>query len=510
VILGFDGGDPDLLVRWAQDGYLPTLASVSRRGWWANTCGPDLVTEHGPWLLLFSGISRGRLGYYYLRQLTPGTYDLHLATGRGLSAPPFWARLQGPNRTVAIFDVPEVCPVAGVRGVQLTNWSVHQGWVSDDPADAPQAEPPDLLSDVPRIFGPRLDIHENSDSDFAEDRRIYQLLLEQVSCSGRLYRAGVGRDRFDVIVIVFAASHTGGHQFWKYRHTSGPEHELTHAIRDIYAAIDREMGLLLEHGGLADANVLVVSSVGMKDHYPMGGLTEAFCRRLGYQVSPPFSPSLMGCARRLVPERWRVAVSRHFSRETRERLLADQFRCGTDWSRTTAFAIPSSYSGFLRVNLRGREPQGMIAPGAEYEEVLRRLEHDLQQLTDPDTGEPVLQRVARTRALFGDDVHPALPDLFVIWKPLDRFRSRLLHPAGELVQPRPEWCRGSDHSQRGFVAGAGPGMRARGRVADVALMDLAPTFLALVNGPVPQAMCGSVRPEIVCHSPVRVGSADTV
>src|SRR5450756_2050639 len=131
----------------------------------------------------------------------------------------------------------------------------------------------------------------------------------------------------------------------------------------------------------------------MKDHYPMGGLIEAFCRRLGYQVSPPFSPSLMGFARRLVPENWRVAVSRHFSRERRERLLAAQFRGGTDWSKTTAFAIPSSYSGFLRVNLRGREPQGIVQPGAEYEQVLRRLENDLKQLTDPETGEPVVDRV---------------------------------------------------------------------------------------------------------------------
>jgi predicted AlkP superfamily phosphohydrolase/phosphomutase len=495
VIFGLDGGDPDLLLQWAQQGYMSTLASILQRGWWAKTGGPDLITEHGPWPYLFSGVSRGRLGYYYLRQLKPGTYDLHLMTGRGLDAQPFWAGLRGQDRKVAIFDVPEVYPVAGLRGVQLTNWSAHQGWVSADPADGPQAEPPELLDEVRRIFGARLNILENSDSDFDEDRRIYHRLLEQLSRSGELYREFVSRDRFDVIVIVFGASHTGGHQFWKYRHEVGAEHELTHAVRDIYAAIDREMGLLLAHG-LADANVIVVSSVGMKDQYPMGGLTEAFCRQLGYQVSPPFSPSLMGYARRLVPERWRVAVSRHFSRETRERLLADQFRGGTDWSKTTAFAIPSSHNGFLRVNLRGREPQGIVQPGAEYEDVLRRLENDLQQLTDPDTGEPVVQQVERTRDLFGDDAHAALPDLFAIWKPLARFRSRVVHPAGEIVQPRPEWCRGSDHLQNGFVAAAGPGMRARGRVEDVPLMDLAPSFLALLDEPAPQTMRGRVRREL--------------
>lgn len=494
VILGLDGGDPDLLLQWAQEGYLPTLSSVLQRGCWAKTGGPELITEHGPWLQLFSGISRGRLGYYYLRQLKPGTYDLQLTTGRGLDAPPFWAGLCGTDRQVAIFDVPEVSPVAGLRGIQLANWSVHQGWVSHDPADAPRTEPPTLLDEVRRVFGARFDVYENSDSDFEEDRRICRRLLEQVTRSGRLYREFASRAHYDVIAIVFAASHTAGHQFWKYRQQVGPEHELTHAIREIYAAIDREMGLLLD--GFADANVIILSSVGMKDHYPMGGMLEAFCRRLGYQVSPPFSPSLMGLARRAVPESWRVAVSRHFSRETRERLLANQFRGGTDWSKTTAFAIPSSYTGFLRVNLRGREPQGTIQPGAEYEEVLRRLETDLDQLTHPDSGEPVVQQVARTRELFGNDVHQALPDLFVIWKPQACFQSRLLHPAGEIVQPRPEWCRGSDHSQNGLLAAAGPGIRGRGRVADIPLMDVAPTLLALLSEPVPKTMPGRVQQEL--------------
>jgi len=491
VVLGLDGGDPDLLVQWAREGYLPTLASVMKRGCWAKTGGPELITEHGPWLQLFSGISRGQLGYYYLRQLRSGTYDLHLATGHGLDAPPFWAALRGTQRKVATFDVPEVYPISGVPGIQLANWAVHQGWTSSDPADAPRTEPAALIEEVRQLYGPRLSIYENSDSNLDEDQRIFSRLLEQVSRSGELYRDLLRRDRFDVVAAVFAASHTGGHQFWKYRNQPDGQ-ELGHAIRDIYAAIDHEMGLLLADE-LAGANVIIVSSVGMKDHFPMGGLLEDFCRKLGYQVASQSWPSLMGLARSLVPERWRVAVSRHFSRETRERLLAEQFRAGTDWSKTTAFAIPSSYTGFLRVNLSGREPQGIVQPGAEHADVLRRLENDLHQLTDPDSGEPVVQQVVRTSDLFGSDAHPALPDLFVIWKPQPHFRRRLRHPAGEIAQKRPEWCRGSDHSQSGFLAAAGPAIHACGCIEVVSLMDIAPTLLTLLKAPVPEAMHGKVQ-----------------
>lgn len=32
VILGFDVGDPVFIERWSQEGYLPTLASIMKRG----------------------------------------------------------------------------------------------------------------------------------------------------------------------------------------------------------------------------------------------------------------------------------------------------------------------------------------------------------------------------------------------------------------------------------------------------------------------------------------------
>ena len=89
---------------------------------------------------------------------------------------------------------------------------------------------------------------------------------------------------FDLICVVFGETHTGAHQLWKYSHgVDGPagasrSSDLAGGIRQLYRATDAAMGALLEHAG-ADANVFVVSSVGMKSQYPAIGLGEAFCRR---------------------------------------------------------------------------------------------------------------------------------------------------------------------------------------------------------------------------------------
>ena len=246
----------------------------------------------------------------------------------------------------------------------------------------------------------------------------------------------------------------------------------------------------------------------MLDLYPAGDLMEPFCRVLGYQASPkPSAPSMhpMAIARRLLPEPLRIAISRHFPRDVRERLMSDQFRAATDWSRTTAFALPSAYTGFIRVNLRGRDPQGTVSAGAEYEALLDRIEADLWKLTDPETGECPIASVTRTTRVFSP-ASPHLPDVLVEWKPSRRFIDRLAHPAGDIHQKKPEFFRDSDHSRVGFVAAAGPSIQP-GDIGAISPLDLAPTFLALLARPT-RADVGPARADVGPNFSSAGGSAN--
>jgi predicted AlkP superfamily phosphohydrolase/phosphomutase len=228
-------------------------------------------------------------------------------------------------------------------------------------------------------------------------------------------------------------------------------------------------------------------------------LTEAFCRHLGYQipVESALRPlRLLDFARRVIPAAWRIALSRRLPRKTRERLLVDQFRNGTDWRKTTAFALPSFYTGFLRVNLRGREPQGVVEPGAGYEALLDRLEADLRQLIDPVTNQPAVRQVARTVELFGGGSPVSLPDLFFEWTPTSYLKRRVIHPRAVLTQENLDFSRGTHHTHHGFVAAAGPSIQ-QGALGAIQVLDLSPTFLFLLGEPVPQRMTGQVIKALV-------------
>ena len=336
-------------------------------------------------------------------------------------------------------------------------------------------------------------VHEELDSSPRQDRSIYERLMQRISKKGELCRRLLERDEYDVIVIVFSESHTGGHQFWKY-HLKGaaPEYDdesnaLASAIQQIYQAIDSEIGKILR-GVPDDPNVFVISSVGMKSQFPAAGLGEAFCRGFGYQASPrPRAHSPMAVLRRIIPPPIRDQLSRVLPRDTQEGLLSEKFVAGTDWPRTTLFSIPSYYTTFLWANLKGREPNGTVESGAEYDDLLDRARIDLERLT----GRQAVRDVVRTVDLFPQDPPDALPDLFIEWAEADHFMDRLVHPDIELRQERCDFHCGSDHSRHGFVAAAGPGVVRGGDLGDIDPLDLAPTFVALLGAHDSEALQGT-------------------
>ena len=493
VVIAFDAGDPGFLLRWAEEGSLPTFAGLLKRGCWGKLADPEQISEWGTWRSLLSGVSRARHGCYYFRQLVPGTYDLRLFDPRKAAAAPFWAHLHGEQaRRIAVIDPPESPIVSGLEGLQLLDWATR--WLPQHSVEA-VGEPRELLDIAGRVFGPQISISDYSPRlDPVEDGALHRLLLERVEKKGRLVRHLLERGPVDLLVAGFYEGHDAAHRFWDYGAGSRlgaipGAGELGGAIRDVYQAIDRQVGAIL--AALPDtANVFVISCYGMESMYPMGGIVDGLLPLLGYQpalVSDSFRPAHL--LRRMVPHRLRVALNRRVPVAAQERLLAAAFRDATNWKQTTAFAIPSVFSGLLRVNLRGREPQGIVEE-SEYDGMLERLEEDFRSLVDPRTGAPVVKSITRAVPQFGDRPPEVLPDLFVEWRPNPRFVDRVEHPRGVVTQPEPGYFRSSYHSHEGLFAAAGPAIRARGQVERMDLLDLAPSFLSLLGVPTPSEMTG--------------------
>jgi predicted AlkP superfamily phosphohydrolase/phosphomutase len=180
---------------------------------------------------------------------------------------------------------------------------------------------------------------------------------------------------------------------------------------------------------------------------------------------------------------------RILSSDMQHRLAAQRFRDRYVWEKTQAFPLPAWTAGLVQINAVGREVAGIVAP-AERTEVLRDLATLLYEMTDADSGLPLVDEV-----IVGPERCPGrraatLPDLIVTWRgPAPPKRAS--HPVLGMWSGAPA-AGGlfTEHASAAEVLFAGP--RVRAGVHDTRPMeDFAPTLLGLAGVKAPSSMPGA-------------------
>jgi predicted AlkP superfamily phosphohydrolase/phosphomutase len=165
--------------------------------------------------------------------------------------------------------------------------------------------------------------------------------------------------------------------------------------------------------------------------------------------------------------------------------------------RTRAAALRNNRCGAIRLNLKGREPVGRVAPGAEARALLAELRRELLALRHPPTGEPIVTRVVSAEEAFGPDHHPDVPDLMVVFRSdLGPIEACASERAGLVRVPiyHPNVPRSGDHTVESRLWCRGAGVPAGARLPDANVLDLAPTVLRLLDVPPPDTCDGRPLP----------------
>jgi hypothetical protein len=295
----------------------------------------------------------------------------------------------------------------------------------------------------------------------------------------------------------------------------GPEVEraLQDAVRVVYAATDRALGRVIAAAG-EDTPVLVFSLIGMAHNTCRTELLPTMLARvLAGDPSAAAAHEKLEAANRLrraVPIEWRQAIKGWLPTPLQDRLSMFWRTGRTDWTRTKAVSLTADVHGYVRVNLRGREAQGIVEPGEEFERVCAQISEGLLTFIDVDSGEPVVQEVRRIDELFpAGGRRDALPDLIVRWAPSPCASTRAVESRrfGRIAWPTPGKnpnARSGNHTAEGFVVAVGEGIEPGSRVGpDAHILDLPPTILTLLGEEVPAYMTGEVIPEIAATAHTR-------
>jgi predicted AlkP superfamily phosphohydrolase/phosphomutase len=504
VIIGLELGDGKLLHRWAQTGRLPYVAGLIERGaWgWLETTAEQLHIS--AWPTLYTGVEPGEHGVYFTFQPAPGLQGYQRFKSGLYGKPTFWKLLDAAGHRAVVLDAPYTHPEEGFIGDFIHDWGTWAHYLQ------PGSTPPRLIRELESAVGAYPLGLEANDLGFEplEASDISRRLVTAIERKALATRWLLQERPADVLVSVFGETHVAGHYCWPPG-ASNEEQVLDHApMYEVYSALDRAIRDIHLAAG-DDCALIVVSGDRVGPNHAGCHLLPELLARLGYlvgpatsrvasvdtpAVKPPLDP--VKALRDLLPVGLRKWLARQLPTALRDKLAQRVDTADIDWTRTRAYWLPTDLEGCIRVNLAGREPQGIVQPGVEYEQVLQDLTEALIALRSPDGARAIVDAVIRTDERFPGLRRDWLPDLIVRWNGEQPIRGARSLRVGQIDHISPD-ARPGTHLGPGFLLACGPRVVQGTELSNAHILDLAPTLLARFGVAIPAYMPGRVLAELM-------------
>ncbi len=502
LIIGLDGATLDLIVPWAEAGHLPNIASMMKRGVHGKLCSVQPVISAAAWTTFMTGCNPGKHGVYDFVYREKDGYRLRPVTSLNITQPTLWSLLSKQNRCVGIMNVPMTYPPEEVNGFLVSGL----GTPNFKSFTFPEELGDELLADGYRVN--RKMYYPGNDRDgFLRDT---QELIDGITNSAIKL---IKNSEWDLFTVVYRDTDDVPHGFWRDMDPTHPQHDpnspYKDAILNLYMNLDQNIGNLVAAAG-SETTVIIVSDHGFGPLYKDVYLNE-WLRQQGFLQTLEIS-SLRGSLSRIGITRDNVSkILRKLRLGKLERKIKDligeriellprvqwpDFSEGIDWSKTKAYSF--GYQGQIYINLKGREPIGIVEQDAEYQELLASISDRLQDLTDPEDGKPVVDAIYTREELFHGPGIEQAPDLTLVMRDLSyitRLGYELSNYPGEVFGTSKVRENGG-HRLDGVIIAAGPAIKPSNQLASSAwLGDIAPTALHILGAKIPRSMDGHVHTE---------------
>ncbi len=451
-VLGLDSIPPELFFdRWLDQ--LPTIKQLVSHSMYGEMKSTIPAITCPAWVSMMTSVNPGKLGLYGFRNRSRYDYEgLSFASSRSVHFATIWDILSKIGKKVVVIGVPMTYPPQPVNGCMITCFMTPD-------TKCEYTYPAGLKTEVEAISnGYILDVEEFRSDD---KESIVKTAYDMTEKRFRLARHFIRSKEWDFFMMVEMGPDRMHHAFWKYFDQEHPKHipgsKYKDVILDYYKYLDKEiyetLNLLHE-----DTMVLIVSDHGAKRM--VGGICiNEWLIQNGYL--------------RLV----------HYPAE-----VTPFNKLIVDWEKTMVWG-EGGYYGRLFMNVKGREPKGIIAK-QHYEYLRNELIKKLEDLRD-EHGKNIHTKVYKPEEIYSQ-CNGIPPDLIVyygdlFWRSIGSVGNRTIWANENDTGPDD-----ANHSQYGiFIMQNGKNRRGV-RCKDVTLYDIAPTILRYMDVKIPEDMEGRV------------------
>ena len=491
VVLGLDGAPFRLIEKFSEKGILPNLTRLIKEGTFGCLRSSFLPISPVAWTSIFTGKNPGKHNVYDWIERKPSSYDIKTVNSGTVKEPVLWDMLNDAGISTGIFNVPITYPPRPVNGFMVSGF------------DAPSAKscftyPKELSS---RIIGAVEDYPMAVREAYLPGReKEYIEGLKYVARKKKetiLYLA----DNYDLDFYAFtlmALDHLH-HKMWRFvDDAQGVSH-----IYDIYGYIDKIVGEIVERFP-ADTTFFVISDHGAGRLEGVMYVNNWLLQQglLSIKGGPGTLLKKFLQESEIIPKTYKAFSKFGLGKILKALPRGVQHSAATsffsfqdvDWMRTKAYSF-GEY-GQIRVNLKGREPQGIVEPGEEYEKTVELIIKELSGLKDPVTGKHVISKVHRRDEIYsGTSLHNA-PDILFEIKGLSFDSSVSFGFKKEEIFGKPEFLDSGTHRREGTVIAKGRNIKQKVLTGEATILDIAPTILYSMGIGIPEDMDGKVLEEI--------------
>jgi predicted AlkP superfamily phosphohydrolase/phosphomutase len=449
LVLGLDCAAPELLFGYEDLPNIRRLMDAGAYGRLESVIPPITVPA---WMCMTTSQDPGTLGIYGFRNRADHSYDgLKIAGARSITAPAIWDHLAREGKRSIIVGIPPGYPPRRINGISVSCF------LTPDTDKNIFTHPPELSEKIRGLVG-----HYPVDvQGFRTDNKAW--LRDEIFAMSRIQfqvvRHLLATEPWDYFHFVDIGQDRIHHGFWKYHDPLHVLHEpdspFRETIHDYYRHIDAEIGQVLEL--LSDDTIILVVSDHGAQRLDGGFCVNEWLVREGLLVLKSYPSEVTPFAKLQV-----------------------------DWEKTRVWSEGGYYARVF-MNLKGREPQGVIDP-TDYQSFRNEIKAKFEATVDT-LGKPLGTLVFKPEEVYRS-VQNVAPDLIVHFGALYwRSIGGVGYPAIHVLEndTGPDDC---NHAQFGSFILAASNSPLHGEITGAKLLDIAPTLLELGGYEIPSSMQG--------------------
>lgn len=487
LLIGIDGLEWAVMGNLIKENKMPTFAKLMQNGAYGGLRTLLNYTSPSLWTTIATGRSPEAHGITKHIVHEKGLYEPISPMSYHRKVKALWNILSDHGRKVGVINYQCTEPAEAINGFIVPNSIV----------DIKEAFPSGLTEEIKFITESSVKTAKESFNDFEPYSNFQDKLSEKLKyhlVDGEIWRLSVitpylyekFNRRLDLLMVYLYETDYISHIFWKFGQPGffqdkawglnpNDVKKYGNVINEMYQMVDKFVKKIIED--IADENTIII-----------------ICSDHGFRSGPSIPRISFNNLNKLLEK---IGVL-YFEDGNQSLGESEKITLKVDYpTKYQAYHYqldePHSHSSvFVSLNLKGREPNGVVTPGDEYIKLKKRLINALSDLTIIETKEKFFNNVSES-SLPETDIHVSIKNDISLLKQHVKINGDI-YPISDFYTLLDK---SGDHSDPGVLIIYGKNIKKAKSIEDAHILDITPTILYLLGLPVAKDMEGKVLTQAI-------------